>query len=105
MSEVTSQPPEPAKERRWLDESGQNLWVRALFMILFGVIAYVAMLVLFLLAAVQLVVYLVNQAPNQDLRQISKELVGYIAVVLDYLVFARDEKPFPFAPFPRVGQS
>jgi hypothetical protein len=88
-------------ERRWLDASGQNLWVRALFMIMFGVIAYVAVLVVFLLSLVQFIVYLVNHAPNHDLRQISRELVGYISVVLAYLVFVRDEKPFPFAPFPR----
>ncbi len=101
MSDYTSQPPEPVGERRWLDASGQNLWVRALFMIMFGVIAYVAVLVMFLLSGIQFIVYLVNRAPNDDLRQISRELVSYISVVLGYLVFVRDEKPFPFAPFPR----
>jgi hypothetical protein len=101
MSEYTSQPPEPVGEHRWLDASGQNLWIRALFMIMFGVIAYVAVLVLFLLSLIQFIVYLVNQAPNNDLRQICRELVGYVSVVLGYLVFVRDEKPFPFAPFPR----
>jgi uncharacterized membrane protein YeiB len=105
MSDYTSQPPEPAGERRWLDASGQNLWIRALFMFMFGVIAYVAIWVVFLLALIQLIVYLVNQSPNRDLRQISQELVGYLSVVLGYLVFARDEKPFPFAPFPRGGES
>lgn len=105
MSDYTSQPPEPVGERRWLDASGQNLWIRALFMIMFGVIAYVAVLVLFLLSLIQLIVYLINRAPNHDLRQISRELVGYISVVLGYLTFVTDEKPFPFAPFPRSGET
>ncbi len=88
-------------EPRFVDQSGQSLWIRALFMLGFGLIAYVALWILFFLGLLQLVVYLINRAPNDDLRLICRELIGYLAVVLGYMTFVRDEKPFPFSPFPK----
>ncbi len=87
----------------FVDESGASLWVRALYMILFGCIAYIVLILTFLASALQLIVFLVAGKPNEELRHFGREMLSYLTVMVRFLVFLDDKKPFPFSPFPSAG--
>lgn len=81
----------------------EPLWLRFVFMVAFGILAHVAFSLALFLALVQVVVILVTKEKNEELRHFSRNLVQYIRACLDYIVFASDEKPFPFGKFPSVN--
>ena len=96
--EPKSGPSEP--HNAYVDESGASLWVRALYMLLFGLIAYVVLCVVFFVSALQLIVFLVTAKPNAELRHFSREAARYLGILVRFLLFLDDAKPFPFSPFP-----
>jgi len=55
------------------------------------------------LGVVQLVVILATKEKNEELRGFSRNLVQYVGECLAFIVFARDEKPFPLGRFPSVA--
>ena len=90
-------PPPPQPER-------EPLWERALFMLLFVVIAQFLLWIFIACCVLQLIVYLVEKAPNEELRDFMRRLLAYIGVTFAYLGFLQDEKPFPFSAFPQPLQ-
>lgn len=96
-------PPPGAGSNEFVDESGASLWVRALYMVLFGFVAYVVLIVVFVASALQLVVFLVGGKPNAELRHFGREMLNYLTLVIRFLMFLDDTKPFPFSPFPKDG--
>jgi hypothetical protein len=78
------------------------LWERALFMVLFAVIAHFLLWIFIACSALQLIVQLVEKAPNAELKEFMRKLLAYIGVTFAYLGFLQDEKPFPFSPFPQA---
>jgi hypothetical protein len=75
---------------------------RLLFTIGYGFIAYFVLHVLFVLVAVQFVMFVINGRTNDELKSFSVSLVQYTGEILAYMVFARDAQPFPFgAAFPK----
>lgn len=75
--------------------------IRLLYAFFYGLIAWVVLYVLFLLAAVQFVMHLINGRPNDELKSFSAGLVQYMWDLLGYITFVRDEQPFPVGPYPR----
>ncbi|TNE57673.1 MAG: DUF4389 domain-containing protein [Alphaproteobacteria bacterium] len=76
---------------------------RGLFMLLFGVLGYLTIWAVMLLAIIQWIFVLINKEPNADIKRFSTNLAEYLAQIARFLGFATDEKPCPFSPFPRVA--
>jgi hypothetical protein len=76
---------------------------RLLYAFLCGVLAWVVLHVLFVLAAVQFLMHAINGKPNEDLKSFSASLAEYLRELLAYMTFAREEQPFPMGPFPKAA--
>ena len=76
-------------------------FVRLIYALGFGILAYFVLMVLFVLAVVQFVVLAINGRINEELRAFCQNLVQYLWELVAYITFVRDEQPFPIGPFPR----
>jgi len=85
-------------------DSGSALWQRCLYMLGYGILAYFTFWVLIVMAIVQLIVVAIDKKPNSDLRRFARNTVQYLWELLAYLVFASDDRPFPFGPFPNIPE-
>ena len=93
------------------DESGagdqassgrKELWIRLLYMIGYWFLGNVAFSVAIFLGALQFVVVLITGNKNEELRSFSRNLIQYVWECLAFVIFARDDKPFPLGRFPSV---
>jgi len=75
--------------------------VRLLYALGFAVIAWFVFWLIIILGALQFVVLLVNGRTNQELKDFNFSLVQYLWELLAFIVFVRDEQPFPVGPFPK----
>jgi hypothetical protein len=75
---------------------------RVFYALGFAFLAWVVLWILFVLALVQFVVLAINGQVNEELKNISASLVQYLWELLAFVVFVRDERPFPFSPFPKT---
>lgn len=78
----------------------RNLLVRALFMVLMAIAYQLSGTVLFCVAVIQLVLALVNDAPNARLQSFGRSLGLYMRQLVDFLTFASEDVPFPFNEWP-----
>jgi hypothetical protein len=74
---------------------------RMFYSIGFGVVAFFAIQLIFVLAFAQFVIFAINGHVNDELKGFLLRLVQYLWELLAFVAFVRDEKPFPFAPFPK----
>jgi hypothetical protein len=74
---------------------------RLLYSIGFAIIAWFVFWIVLALGLIQFVVVLVNGHMNEELKSFSFSLVQYLWELLAYIVFVRDEQPFPIGPFPK----
>ena len=77
-------------------------WIRALYMVLFGVAFYVAEFVLIFVAVVQFLFKLFGGSTLARLEAFGAQLAAYMRDVVAFLTFASEEKPFPFAAWPEA---
>jgi hypothetical protein len=75
--------------------------VRLLYALGFAVLAWVAFWILLVLATVQFVVFLVAGRANAELKGFSLNLLQYLWELVAFIIFVRDDQPFPFGPFPK----
>jgi hypothetical protein len=75
--------------------------IRLVYAFCYGILAYFVMMILFGLAVIQFILLAVNGRVNEELKSFSANLVQYLFELLAFIVFARDEQPFPIGPFPR----
>lgn len=78
----------------------RNIWVRGLFMLLMLLVLHVCGTVLFVVALIQFVVVLANDAPNQRLAALGRNLGSYFRQIVNFLTFVTEEVPFPFSDWP-----
>lgn len=78
----------------------EPLWQRLLYMAGFWFLGNIAFSLSILLGAVQLIVVFLGGDRNEELAKFSRRLITYVYECLSFIVFDRDEKPFPFGPFP-----
>jgi hypothetical protein len=76
-------------------------FVRLLYSIGYGFLAWFVMHIIFLLAVVQFIVIAINGRANEELKQFCLTLVQYLWELLAFITFVRDEQPFPIGPFPK----
>lgn len=75
--------------------------VRLLYAIGYGILAYFVLHILFAIALVQFVLFAINGHKNEELANFSANLVQYLWDLVAFIVFVRDEQPFPIGPFPK----
>ncbi|MBS0276324.1 MAG: DUF4389 domain-containing protein [Proteobacteria bacterium] len=75
--------------------------VRLVYAFCYGILAYFVMMILFGLGVIQFALLAINGRVNEELKNFSANLVQYLFELLAFIVFARDEQPFPIGPFPR----
>lgn len=75
-------------------------WKRLVFALLFAVIGWFTFWIALALGVLQFIFVGFERKPNEDLKRLNKNLSQYLRDLIAYITFARDEKPFPFAPFP-----
>lgn len=97
MSDTSSAPSDSTAQ--------EPLWLRFIYMIAYALLAHVAFSLALFLGVVQLVVILATKGKNEELRGFSRNLVQYVGECLSFVIFARDQKPFPLGKFPVVTPS
>ncbi|WP_025917932.1 DUF4389 domain-containing protein [Herminiimonas sp. CN] len=78
----------------------RNIWIRGAFMLLMALIYQLAGTLLFVVAGLQFIFALINEAPNARLLAFGRGLGRYLRQIAGFLTFASDELPFPFADWP-----
>ena len=77
-----------------------DVWLRGLFIVIFGAILYFAIILVWLLVVFQFVSKLLTGELNRQLAGFNTGLLRYISQALGYITFQSDERPFPFSPWP-----
>ncbi|MBU1424775.1 MAG: DUF4389 domain-containing protein [Gammaproteobacteria bacterium] len=81
-------------------ENKRNIWMRALFMLLMGIAFQVCGTLLCIVTIVQFVIMLLNDTPNKRLVAFGRSLGNYLRQIVNFLIFATEEMPFPFSEWP-----
>lgn len=83
-----------------------SVWIRVLFMIVFGIASYFLILPLIIILSIaQALFTLIAGEPNENLKYFSATLDLYISQIIKFLTYLSEEKPFPFSDFPEVEDS
>jgi len=77
-----------------------DIWIRALFMVLFGIAFSIARFIIGFLALYQFVAILFTGIANEPLLRFGKNLSAYIYEILEFQTFNTELRPFPFSPWP-----
>jgi len=78
------------KEKDW-----GTIATRAFFMVFFGFLANLALMVTFILALVQFILMVGTGSPNRSVTSIISRLATYIGQALNFLSFRTEDRPFP----------
>jgi hypothetical protein len=78
----------------------RSLWIRALYMLLMGIILQLCGTLLCALTLLQFVLALLTDAPNARLIAFSRSLGRYVQQIVWFLAFASEQVPFPFGDWP-----
>jgi Domain of unknown function (DUF4389) len=98
---MTDVPPGGATAQTYTGPAHRSFPIeRLLYALGFAFVAWFVLWVVFVLALAQFVVLVINGKANEEVRRMSLSLLQYLFELLAFVVFARDERPFPFAPFP-----
>lgn len=79
-------------------------WLRALYMVLFGVIYNVAEIVLLAVVVLQFLLTLFTGKTNQRLLSFGEALSTFVYQIFRFLTYNTEDKPFPFGPWPGVDE-
>ncbi len=81
--------------------TSRNTWLRVVYMILFAVIFYIVALVIAVVAVVQFLSRLFTGKVNQQLQALGQGVGVYVNEITQFLTYNTDDKPYPFAPWPK----
>jgi hypothetical protein len=93
-------PDTPASSTPESSASPRNIWMRGLMMVLMALAFQLTGTLLGLLAVVQFVLTLVSEKPNERLCSFGQRLGYYLRQIAEFVSFATEEVPFPFADWP-----
>lgn len=85
------------KTKNWQNSS---VWIRGVFMILFGFIGGFARFIITLIAIFQFFSLLVTRKPNSGLKLFGESLNNYIYQINQFLTANSDKYPFPLSGWP-----
>jgi hypothetical protein len=77
-----------------------DVWIRGLFILVFGVLFYVLFWIILLLVLFQFVTKVITSKLNEQLMQFSNGLTQYAFQILNYMTFQSEVRPFPFSAWP-----
>ncbi len=81
----------------------RETWKRGLFMLLFGLVFWIAEFLLVMAAVFQFGFVLFSGRTNERLLAFSDDLSYLFYQLVRYLTFKSDEKPFPLSDWPGAG--
>ncbi len=81
--------------------TSRNTWIRVVYMILFAVIFYIVEFVIAVIAIVQFLSTLFTGKVNQQLQALGQGVGVYVNEITVFLTYHTDDKPYPFAPWPK----
>jgi hypothetical protein len=76
-------------------------FMRLLYAVGYGMIAWLVIHILFALAVVQFVLLAINGRINDEVKSFALALLQYEWELIAFITFVRDEHPFPVGPFPK----
>ena len=92
---------EPAMEEELKQRlSSGDIWMRALYMILFAIAYSIAEFVITFRVIFQFLAILFTRHANEPLLKLGKSLSTYVWQVLQFQTFNSETKPFPFSAWP-----
>ena len=77
-----------------------DIWVRALYMVMFAIAFGITKAIIILLVLFQFVFILVSGRANEQLLRFGKNLGIYVHEILEFQTFNSEIRPFPFTPWP-----
>ena len=77
-----------------------DVWIRGLFILIFGVILHFLFGIIWLLVIFQFITKVFTGNLNQYLSNFSGGLTQFAFQILLYITFQSEERPFPFSPWP-----
>ena len=83
-------------------KNGQT-WLRGIFMILFGLIYSVTEVIVFVVILLQFFFVLFTGRQNVRLKEFGEGLSVFIYQIVSYWTYNSEERPFPFAKWPVIG--
>lgn len=78
----------------------EAFWLRIIFMLFFVVAYQIAELLIGLSILIQVIFIAITGEKNLFLQQAGAAFASYAYQVYRYLTYNREEKPFPFSPWP-----
>lgn len=84
-------------EKNWQNTS---VWLRGIFMLVFGFIGGFARFIITLIAIVQFFSMLLTRKPNTGLKVFGQSLNNYIYQINDFLTANSENYPFPLSGWP-----
>lgn len=82
------------------DGNSRSHWMRGLYMLLFLVIYNVVEALVVLVAVFQFGHTLITGDTNRRLLGFGRHLSAYILEIMHYLTYVREQRPYPFNPWP-----
>lgn len=77
-----------------------DLWIRLIYMLVFGLLSALARLVVAIIAIIQFVVVLFTGSANQNLRDLGQGVAQWTEQAYKFLTFVSELKPYPFHEWP-----
>ena len=77
-------------------------FARMFYALGFAVVAWMVFWLAILLAVLQFIVTAIVGRTNEELVNFAHSVTLYLQEVLDYVTLVRNERPFPFGPFPKL---
>lgn len=81
-------------------ERNRNLLIRLLYMLLMALVLQFCGTLLFILAIVQFIIVIIDDAPNARLAVFGRHLGSYAKQIVEFLSFSSEQVPFPFSDWP-----
>ena len=81
-------------------DSKRNIWMRGLYMLLMALALHVCVTVLGIVTVIQFVLALLSDTHNTRLASFGRSMGNYLRQIVNFLTFATEEMPFPFAEWP-----
>lgn len=75
----------------------KDIWIRLVFLILYGIIFSIVQYLVFVVAVLQAVISLFSRTPNTQLQNFGSGLAEYARLLTRYLSYNTSLKPFPFS--------
>ncbi len=81
--------------------TSRNTWLRVVYMILFAVIFNIVEFAIAVVAVVQFLSTLFTGKVNRQLQALGHGVGAYVNEITQFLTYHTDDKPYPFAPWPK----